>query len=520
MTLDAPAREAGLLILKYLKYLRAGEGRERSIFDSVWERVKLTPMSETPRLRPASIQPPSNGASSPSVPDPARLEPTGELAAPRAAPRAERLRSLYICYYPLTDPLVQTQVVAYLSGLARRGHTVHLLTFEAGRLGAGRKNEMRRSLKRAGITWHALRYHKKPTVPATLFDVACGIWVGLRVMRRYSLNCVHARAHVPAAMGLALKYLVGARLLFDIRGLMAEEYEDAGRWTRGGLPFRAAKRVEGAAIEKADGLVVLTQRARRVLFEDGYVPEPGPEAAIGRSPRQPAQGTPLEVIPCCADLSLIESQAGERDEMRARLGLTDKTVLVYVGKFGGWYLQDKMADFFASARREIADLHFLILTQSERELIESELARHGLPPASFTVTQAPHERVGAFLAASDIALSFIEAAPSKIASSPTKIGEYLAAGLPVVCNPGVGDVDLVMDEFGVGAVVREWSEAAYVAAARQALALSRELVAPRCREAAQQVASLDKIGVPRYDRLYRAIARRISAQRISGKPKI
>lgn len=470
-------------------------------------------MSETARLRPASTQP-SHGAGSTistssiipnSVPQPA------EAPDEALAPRGERLRSLYICYYPLSDPLVQTQVVAYLSGLAGRGHTIHLLTFEVEDLSLARRRELRLQLKRAGIAWHAGRYHKKPTVPATLFDVACGILAGLRIVRRHRLECVHARAHVPAAMGLALKYLLGVRLLFDIRGLMAEEYEDAGRWERAGLPFRAAKRVEGWAIQKADGLVVLTERVRRVLFQEGYTPAPGPEAAIGRSLAQPAQGTPLEVIPCCADLSLIEAQGQQRDAMRASLGLEGKTVLVYVGKFGGWYLQDKMADFFDAARREIPDLHFLILSQSEHALIESELARHNIEAGSWTITQAPHERVGAFLAASDIALSFIEAAPSKIASSPTKIGEYLAAGLPVVCNDGVGDVDLVMDEFGVGVVVREWNEVAYAQAARDALALSRGDVAMRCREAARAVASLEKIGVPRYDRLYRAIARRIGA---------
>ena len=475
-------------------------------------------MSETARLRPASFQPsePSQGVGSASNIANAShnaAEPDGAAEVPVApiATSGESLRSLYIFYYPLSDPLVQTQVVAFLSGLAARGHTIHLLSFEVEELSASRRRELRGQLKRAGIAWHALRYDKRPTVPATLFDVACGIAAGLRIMRRHRLDCVHARAHVPAAMGLALKYLLGARLIFDIRGLMAEEYEDAGRWERAGLPFRAAKRVEGWAIAQADGLVVLTERVRRVLFQDDYTPAPGPETAIGRSPSQPAKGTPLEVIPCCADLSLIEAQGERRDEMRAQLGLTGKTVLVYVGKFGGWYLQDKMADFFAAARREIPDLHFLILSQSEHALIESEFARHNIEPDSFTITQAPHERVGAFLAASDIALSFIEAAPSKIASSPTKIGEYLAAGLPVVCNEGVGDVDLVMDEFQVGFVVRGWNAEAYALAAREALALSRGGVAPRCRAAAQSVASLEKIGVPRYDRLYRAVARRIKA---------
>jgi hypothetical protein len=40
------------------------------------------------------------------------------------------LRALYICYLSLEDPLVHTQVVAYLEGLAQNGHSIHLLTFD------------------------------------------------------------------------------------------------------------------------------------------------------------------------------------------------------------------------------------------------------------------------------------------------------------------------------------------------------------------------------------------------------
>ena len=48
------------------------------------------------------------------------------------------LRSLYVCYLSLEDPLVETQVVAYLEGLARRGHTIHLLTDEPNLTDFGR----------------------------------------------------------------------------------------------------------------------------------------------------------------------------------------------------------------------------------------------------------------------------------------------------------------------------------------------------------------------------------------------
>ncbi len=77
------------------------------------------------------------------------------------------LRSLYVCYLSLEDPLVQTQVVAYLAGLSRLGHTIHLLTFETSRLTRSRRREIRAELAKKGIAWHGLRYHKRPSLLAT-----------------------------------------------------------------------------------------------------------------------------------------------------------------------------------------------------------------------------------------------------------------------------------------------------------------------------------------------------------------
>src|SRR5438874_2096442 len=86
---------------------------------------------------------------------------------------ADTLRSLYICYLSLDDPLVETQVVAYLAGLAQRGHTIHLLTFDVP-LGRRRRQSIAENLKTRGIEWHSLRYHKRPSLPATLFDTLAG----------------------------------------------------------------------------------------------------------------------------------------------------------------------------------------------------------------------------------------------------------------------------------------------------------------------------------------------------------
>ncbi len=147
------------------------------------------------------------------------------------------LRSLYICYLSLEDPLVHTQVLAYLSGLVDAGHTVHLLTYDPP-LDAARRRQIDDSMRESGIGWHSLRYHKRPSLPATVYDALAGAVVAARIVRRHGLTALHARNHVPLATALIARRLTGSRLIFDIRGLMAEEYADAGRWKEGGIPYR------------------------------------------------------------------------------------------------------------------------------------------------------------------------------------------------------------------------------------------------------------------------------------------
>jgi 2-polyprenyl-3-methyl-5-hydroxy-6-metoxy-1,4-benzoquinol methylase/glycosyltransferase involved in cell wall biosynthesis len=397
------------------------------------------------------------------------------------------LRSLYVCYLSLEDPLVSSQVVAYLDGLARRGHTIHLLTFEPQRLTRARRRALRERLRAQGVRWHGLRYHKRPSLPATAFDTVCGALACAWLTRRHKLDAIHARSHVPAAMALLAEPVARHQLIFDIRGLMAEEYVDAGRWRPDGLAFRITKRVQQAAIRRAAAGVVLTERARRLLFGE-------------------ARRDDVFVIPCCADVERIASARRLRDEARRTLAVGERPVLVYVGKFGGWYMAAEMADFFAVAREVIEGLHFLVLTQTERHELEQIFASKRIDRLDYTITSVEHARLGELLAGADAAIALIEPAPSKIASSPTKIGECLAAGLPVLATD-IGDVKPLLARTDTGIVVERFAASAYRAAAVElAGMLGDPGLAERCTTTAREQLSLSEVGVPRYDQLYRFVA--------------
>jgi glycosyltransferase involved in cell wall biosynthesis len=400
---------------------------------------------------------------------------------------AESLRVLYVCYLSLDDPLVESQVVAYLEGLHRCGHTVHLLTFDTD-MPQQRRRELAEDLERRGVRWHSLRYHKRPSLPATVYDAVMGAVAAIRIMRRHRLTTVHARNHVPAATALIVRRITGCRMIFDLRGLMAEEYVDAGNWHRGGLPYRLTNWIQRLALRGADGIVVLTDAVRRYLFD-------GRPLAV-----------PLAVIPCCAEVSGEGGAAS--GEVRAELGVGDRPVLAYAGKFSGWYMEREMVDFFRSAAGLTAGLFFLVLTQSDRALIEAEFRRAGIANSDYAITRVPAAEVERYLAAADFGISFVRPSFSKISSSPTKVAEYLAAGMPVV-STAVGDLGELFADGALGVLVDDFTPAGYEAAAREVEGLAHDAGArERCRAVALERLSLQRVGIPRYDRLYREVARR------------
>src|SRR6266487_3749573 len=116
--------------------------------------------------------------------------------------------SLYICYFGLREPLVQTQVLPYLRELVAGGVKMSLLTFEPQRWDG---SDWRERLRAGGIEWHTLPYHKRPTLPATLYDIVRGAFRAAAIARRERIDLLHARSHVGAAIGALAKWMSGAR---------------------------------------------------------------------------------------------------------------------------------------------------------------------------------------------------------------------------------------------------------------------------------------------------------------------
>jgi glycosyltransferase involved in cell wall biosynthesis len=393
---------------------------------------------------------------------------------------------LYISYDGMLEPLGQSQVLAYLKRLTS-GRSIHLISFEKAEdwTNIEERKRLAADIASAGIVWHPLRYHKRPSALATAWDIAQGVALGLWLIGWHKLNIVHARSYVAAVMALALKRLTGAKFLFDMRGFWADERLDGGLWSPTGRMYRVAKWFERRFLLNADHVVSLTHAAVREMQRFDYLQ--------GRMP-------PLTVIPTCADLSRFRPLAVKRSGPGFVLG--------YVGSAGTWYLFDEVVACFAQLLRFEPDACFLIVNRGEHAYIHDRLAAAGVPDTSVEVVAATHAEVPELMSRMDAGIFFIKPVFSKQASAPTKLAEFLGCGIPCLGNVGVGDMADVLEGDRVGVALKAFDGASMAAAVKQLSTLAADPATPaRCAAAAQKHFSLDD-GVARYAGVYEQLAGR------------
>lgn len=389
---------------------------------------------------------------------------------------------LYLSYNGILEPLGQSQVLAYLKKLAS-GRRIHLVSFEKEQdwSDLGRRRQIAADVSAAGIQWHPLRYHKRPSALATAYDVAVGSAVAVRLARRHALSIVHARSYIPGLMALAAKRATGARFLFDMRGFWPEERIDGGLWPANSRLYRLSKRLERKLLLSADHVVLLTRAS---------------EAELRRFPYLLDHAPPISIIPTCADLDRFAPE-GTVEAKPFTLG--------YVGSVGTWYLLDEMLRFFRCLVQLVPHARLLIVNRSEQAIIHQQAHAHGIQSDKIEIVAAEHRDVPSLIRRMSAGMALIMPAYSKISSAPTKVAEYLGCGIPCLGNSGVGDMEELLEGRRVGVALHDFSEAELQAGAARLVELTRETdIAQRCRKTALDLFSLDT-GVAEYQRIYQRL---------------
>jgi len=406
------------------------------------------------------------------------------------ASKNTKTKVLYLSYDGLTDPLGQSQILPYLIGLSEKGFDFTIVSFEKPVNFQKEAFIIRDIVKKNKINWEPLKYTKRPPILSTIYDLIQFKNAVKKEVKESTVSLIHCRSYISVLVGLWAKKKYGIPFIFDMRGFWADERIDGGIWSLENLihqkVYHFFKKKEKEALQAAAFTISLTHAGKDEI----------------KSWKLQGQSA-IEVIPCCTDESHFN--ISKKENKRKELGIASTDfVISYLGSIGTWYMLEEMLDFFKVFNMQHSNAKLLFVTRDDEHSIFKKCLEKEIAKEKVIVQASARNDVPAYINSSDVSLFFIKPVYSKKASSPTKMGEIMNMGIPIICNAGVGDVDVVMNKVMPELVVHNFDENSYKQVAEEVLDAIKTKDVDRIVQTSIDYFSLAK-GVESYYKVYQAV---------------
>jgi glycosyltransferase involved in cell wall biosynthesis len=345
------------------------------------------------------------------------------------------MKVVYLTYDGILDPLGQSQILPYILGLREEVDSIRIVSFE-------KKSHTQEALKTAEIMltnntilWTRRQFTESSFSLMKIVDVCKFFLTFLWICIKEKPDLIHARGHPMAILASFFKYFFNFKLLFDYRGVWADERVAKGSWNLekifDRLTYNLFVLLEHHVLKKSEHVVALTNAVKNQIIKNTNKNE----------------GT-ISVIPCACDYRLFKLKKFHKSHH------TKPITIGYLGSIGPAYRFDFYLKILQSCLDSGIPIKGLVLTNNPNDALrEINLLENPILVECLSVVQAPREEIPAYIHQMDILLSFYTSFKSIIGTSPVKIAEVIACGVPVIANKGIGDVDDVLADLGAGITI-------------------------------------------------------------------
>ena len=294
------------------------------------------------------------------------------------------------------------------------------------------------TFRKIDIGWRPLAYWSRWAVRILPFF----IWPIILYYRLvYGVCIFHCRSYPPAYAAIKFKQLniLSINVIFDPRSDFPEENVTTGMWSEGDQNFKFWKNTEALLLSESDRVACIAE-------------------CYAKKYRKFAPSANLFYAPNNVDCKSFSRDSGVRKAVRAALGFSDDMlVLCYLGAMtsSGWHRPPPYRDLVELlANAQIAFRFVFLLPSYSNQLISSHFKGY-IEQGRVVVINPKYDEVTRYLSACDYGVMFLHDEKNVVG---TKVGEYLAAGLPVVANSNsVGATELI-SEHDLGFVIDSQSD--------------------------------------------------------------
>ncbi len=353
----------------------------------------------------------------------------------------------YISYDGIIDPLGQSQVLPYIMEMNKILKVKFTIISFEKKINKSKVSNQKKKLNQENINWIHLTYTKYPPILSTLLDIFKLNLALKKLNFQKEINLIHCRSYITSLSGLKFKSKYETPFIFDMRGFYANERIDGSIWNKNHIIYKYVykyfKIKEHQFLQLSNHTISLTQSGKKEIQSWGL-----------------PNLSPITIIPCCTDENLFQKK--NIQNVRSELGFNKEDFIIsYVGSIGTWYMLDEMLDFFKCLQIKKSNAKFLFITKDDPLLILEKVKSKEIDAKCIKIQSSSREMMPSYIGVSNFSIFFILPVFSKKASSPTKMGEIMNLGIPIICNFGVGDVDEIMEKSMPELLVKYFSNNEY-----------------------------------------------------------
>lgn len=384
---------------------------------------------------------------------------------------------IYVTRDGIMEALGTSQVLAYMVKLSE-SYKISIISFEKKDdiLDEEKLNRYKKIIRDNKINWVLFEYNK--TLIKNILQFF-NLFYTIYCLNKKESSLIHCRSFMGGVVGYIAKIFFGIYFIYDIRGFWVDERFDSLDKQKKGLIYKVLNIIDRNIYRKSDAVVSLTEAAKFELIRKGYKNDQS-----------------ISVIPTCVDLNLF---SGREFFARHIYQAEDKNLnIYYTGSVRGRQKFDIVLKLIKSIE-SFYNIKLIILNNGEHEYIKHLLKDYSI---NFELHDVEHRKVNEYLKQDGIAIFFYSKSYSRVATSPTKMGEFLAQGIPCITNSCVGDSQRILEGNGIGFTIDIDSNIDSMELSKKIDALlSDDNVARKCRSFAENYYSLDA-GCLSYKKIY------------------
>lgn len=361
-------------------------------------------------------------------------------------------------------------MLQYLLSLVKdTDYEFHLITHEQPSFELSKEEEIRirKELKDQNIHWYPVKYHNgRFLLLKKLYDFVLSAWHCTKIKWKFKSEIIIGFLPLAAGFSAILAPILRLKLITYCFEPHSEYMVDFGIWSRKSWKYVLLRKYERSQLEISKEIILPTSHTEKLVEK------------VNPFARK-------HVFPISIDTDKNVFNELFRSQFRAKNGILNKRVILYMGKFGGLYYDIPFFLNFLYQFKQFSDYHVMIISPDVIP-IKNYLQSSGKDSTFFTLLDfIPYDNIHDYISVADLGVVAVPPLPSQKFRTPVKTGLYLSCGIPYMINRDVAEDDLIAEKEQVGVVVNDFtSHDIMELKQKMEVLLNDKAIHQRCRDTA------------------------------------